>query len=204
MPAFEFAEIVFERQLAAPEYHIIDLVFCQIAEGGCKAVLAGEEVLVNAEHSRTIGTLQFRRLAAEKILKVTLHGGVPDAFSFSQPAAVDAIPVQLEDVPAERLRRPLMFENSGKLLPEVHSTLPAQPLMGLDVENTPVRLRQSENHFQAGQTFFPKLMLLSSKYGLPPPLIKSRSVTVLPCLGTGVCVSMLALPLRRDFLVFGV
>ncbi len=83
MPAFEFAEIVFDRQLAAPKYHIIDLVFCQIAEGGCKAVLAGEEVLVNAEHSRTIGTLQFRRLAAEKILKVTLHGGVPDAFSFS-------------------------------------------------------------------------------------------------------------------------
>ncbi len=102
-------------------------------------MLAGEEVLVNAEHSRTIGTLQFRRLAAEKILKVTLHCGVPDAFYFSQPAAVDAIPVQLEDVPAERLRRALMFENSGKLLPEVHSTLPAQPLVGLDVENTPAR-----------------------------------------------------------------
>ena len=139
VPAFEFAEIVLQCQLAAAEYHIVDLVFGQITEGGCKPVLSGKEVFVNAEHAGTLGTLQFRRLAAEKILKVTLYRGVPNALPFSQPAAVDAVPVQLEDVAAERLGRPLVFENPGKLLPEIHATAATQPFVRLDVENTPAR-----------------------------------------------------------------
>src|SRR3954452_16577227 len=95
--AFEFTEIVLQRQLAAAEDHIVNLVFGQITEGGCRPVLSGKEVFVNAEHPGTLGAPQFRRLTAEKILKVTLYGGVPDAFPFSQPAAVNAVPVQLED-----------------------------------------------------------------------------------------------------------
>ena len=54
-------------------------------------MLAGKEVLVNAEDAGTVSALQFRRLTAEKILEVALDRCRPDAFSFSQAAAVNAI-----------------------------------------------------------------------------------------------------------------
>src|SRR5437763_578045 len=83
-----------ECQLAAAEDHVIYLVFRQVTKGGGKPLLAGKEVLVNAEDAGTISALQFRRLTAEKILEVALDRGVPDTFSLSEAAAVNAIPVQ--------------------------------------------------------------------------------------------------------------
>ena len=112
--SFQSFEIRFQRQLRPAKNDIVDLVILQIAEGSGIAFASCEEMLIDAEDQRTSRRVPLGELALKSVLEVTLDGGRPDPFSPAQPAAVDAVQVQLVYGLLKSFAGPLTRQDSRK------------------------------------------------------------------------------------------
>jgi hypothetical protein len=69
----QLGQIGFQGRFAASEHHVEDLVSPQVAEGRRVALLPGKEMLIDAEHARTISAAALGEFAAQIILEAALR-----------------------------------------------------------------------------------------------------------------------------------
>src|SRR5580765_4176915 len=119
----------FQRGFASTQHDIVDRVVFQIAKGGCIALAAREEMLIDAQDSRapSIGSLGWQ--AFQHMLEPAFDGGASQPFALAQSPPADPVPMPPENHAAKQLGRPLPLQNPWKLLPEAAATRAAQPLV---------------------------------------------------------------------------
>src|SRR5881394_41928 len=118
-----------QRGFASTQHDIVDRVVFQIAKGGCIALAARKEMLIDAQDSRAPGVGSLGCQAFEHVLEPAFDGGASQSFALTQPAPADPVPVPPEDHASKQLGRPLPLQNPWKLLPEAAATSAAQPLV---------------------------------------------------------------------------
>lgn len=136
MLAFEPVQIALQRSFAPPEHDIMDFVVSEIAEGSGVAVLPTEEVLVDAEDLRTLGTGPFSSQLSQPGAEPALNGGAGNSLPFRQAAAADAIEMLLANRAAERLTGAHPGQYARKTLPESALAGETPPLAGLQHDHT--------------------------------------------------------------------
>ena len=95
--AFKPKKIRLQGGFRAAERDVVDAMVLQIAEGGGVALLAREEVLVDAQDLGANRRMILTGSTLQAPEKVALHGRGADALAPSQAAPVDAIQVLLID-----------------------------------------------------------------------------------------------------------
>ena len=118
-------QVALQRRFRAPQHHVVHLVMAQIAKTGGIALSASEKMLIDAQYRRAARRMLLGKLALQPMLEIALDGGGPDPFPFSQPTAIDSIPVLFVDRHAKRFTRALAPQNAGQQVSRLPSALQA-------------------------------------------------------------------------------
>ena len=116
--AFEPKKIRLQGGFRAAEREVVNAVVLQIAESGGVALLAREEVLIDAQNPGTNRRMILTSLPLKVAEKVALHGRGADALASAQATPVDAIQGLLIDHLLETLTGSLTGLHARQLLPE--------------------------------------------------------------------------------------
>jgi hypothetical protein len=81
--AIESKEIGFQGRFGATESDVVDAVILQIAEGSGEALLASEEVFVDAQHLGAEGRMMLARSPLRAPQEIPLYGSGADTFASS-------------------------------------------------------------------------------------------------------------------------
>lgn len=126
----------------------------QVTECGGIAVLAREEVLVNAQNlwAHRVSALGIQ--APQEVLAIALDGGTADVFASGHAAAVHTVPVVAEHFLPKRFAGPLPRQHSGKAFPKLLAAAIALPAMAVQPQPNPA-YRPTD---MAQQAFYPALI----------------------------------------------
>ena len=141
--AFQMKEIRFQRRFRAAQRDVVDAVILQIAEGGGIALLAGEEVLIDAQNLGAQQRMVLADLTLQAAEEVALHGSGPDAPPPAETTPVDAVQVLLKHHLLETLTGALEGLNAGNALAETSGRSPDSGSCGASRRNTHWRKPQS-------------------------------------------------------------
>jgi len=151
--AFKPKKLRLQGGFRAAERDVVNTVVLQIAEGRGVALLAREEVLVDAQNLGTSGRMILPDPALEVAEKVALHGGGANALASAQATPVDAIQLLLIDHLLEAFAGSLTRLHARQLLAKAAAAIQTAALAHPQIHEAPPEAPVVVPHHPAAPAF---------------------------------------------------
>ena len=117
----------------------MDGMLFEVAERSGVPSAPGEEVFVDAEHTRAVGTGTLGCEPSKIVLEPALDGGCSEFLPPGKAAAANPVPVVLKDLAFERFAGSLARQDPLEPLAEAPTAVSALPLAGFEQQQAAAR-----------------------------------------------------------------